>query len=110
MQDNVPTPPGNSLNQADQELLGRIRVDQAVKALTAFGGDLNRSTAARLLTAWQHVGELADAQQLEVLKHFRGGGDRDMRLTHPRYMWAPWRVRWIGRGRVTQTSLADLVC
>lgn len=55
----------------------------AVRALRAFGDELDREQAATLLPMWRYCGDLTDAERREVLAAFppaplprRGGSGR----------------------------------
>jgi hypothetical protein len=64
-------------------------VDAAFHALTAFGGDLTRPTAAALLPMWRFVDELTADEVTAVLERFPApqrrieADDEDVNPTHP---------------------------
>jgi hypothetical protein len=44
--------------------------EDALQALSAFGGDIDRKTARMLLSMWTRRDELSPRDHVEVLKHF----------------------------------------
>ncbi len=45
-------------------------VEHAVAALTAFGHNLDRAAATRLLALWAHNGELSGRERAAILRRF----------------------------------------
>jgi len=54
---------------------GHPIVRYAENALRAFGGELDRETAAALLPMWRHAGELTERERDAVLQRFGPAGD-----------------------------------
>lgn len=79
MKDSLEPPTDEGDAPTDAVRPSEIQVDQhpivaaAVEALKAFGGDLERESAAMLLPFWRHWWELSEREIAAILDRFEQG-------------------------------------